>query len=79
MALNSAVTVNGGEIGRAQALQALAARVPAHIDFNPILLKPSTDRRAQVIIHGQAHADLDATENTEKNNKLTNINLSPNG
>ena len=62
MALNSAVTVDGGEIGRAQALQALAARVPAHIDFNPILLKPSTDKRAQVIIHGKAHADLDARD-----------------
>ena len=60
MALNSAVTIDGGEIGRAQALQALAAGVPAHIDFNPILLKPSTDRRAQVIIHGQAINDLDA-------------------
>jgi adenosylcobyric acid synthase len=62
MALNSAVTVDGGEIGRAQALQALAARVPAHIDFNPILLKPTTDRCAQVIIHGKAHADLDARD-----------------
>jgi adenosylcobyric acid synthase len=60
MALNSAVTIDGGEIGRAQALQALAAGVAAHIDFNPILLKPSTDRRAQVIIHGQAISDLDA-------------------
>ena len=60
MALNSAVTVDGGEIGRAQALQALAARVPAHIDFNPILLKPATDKRAQVIIHGKALSDLDA-------------------
>jgi adenosylcobyric acid synthase len=62
MALNSAVTVDGGEIGRAQALQAQAARVPARIDFNPILLKPSTDRRAQVIIHGQVHAELDARD-----------------
>ena len=62
MALNSAVTVDGGEIGRAQALQALAARVPAHIDFNPILLKPSSDKRAQVIIHGKAHADLNARD-----------------
>ena len=60
MALNSAVTIDGGEIGRAQALQALAAGVPAQIDFNPILLKPSTDKRAQVIIHGQALSDLDA-------------------
>ena len=62
MALNSAVTVDGGEIGRAQALQALAARVPAHIDFNPVLLKPSTDQRAQVIIHGKAHTDFDARD-----------------
>ena len=62
MALNSAVTVDGGEIGRAQALQALAARVPPHIDFNPILLKPSTDKRAQVVIHGKPHADLNARD-----------------
>ena len=62
MALNSAVTIDGGEIGRAQALQALAAGVPAHIDFNPILLKPATDQRAQVIIHGQALSDLNARD-----------------
>ncbi|EXI75620.1 MAG TPA: cobyric acid synthase [Candidatus Accumulibacter phosphatis] len=62
MALNSAVTVDGGEIGRAQALQALAAGVPAHTDFNPVLLKPATDRRAQVIIHGKALRDLDARD-----------------
>jgi adenosylcobyric acid synthase len=66
MALNSAVTVDGGEIGRAQALQALAAGVAPHSDFNPVLLKPATDRRAQVIIHGKAlvfrDGDLDACE-----------------
>jgi adenosylcobyric acid synthase len=60
MALNSAVTIDGGEIGRAQALQAMAAGVPARIDFNPVLLKPTSDRGAQVIIHGHAHANLDA-------------------
>jgi len=60
MALNSAVTVDGGEIGRAQALQALAAGLEAHSDFNPVLLKPATDKRAQVIIHGKALSDLDA-------------------
>jgi len=60
MALNSAVTIDGGEIGRAQALQAQAAGVPAHTDFNPVLLKPATDTRAQVIIHGKALTDLDA-------------------
>lgn len=60
MALNAAVTIDGGEIGRAQALQALAAGLEAHSDFNPVLLKPSTDRQAQVIIHGQVATDLDA-------------------
>ncbi|MEY2634000.1 MAG: hypothetical protein RIR00_2654, partial [Pseudomonadota bacterium] len=62
MALNSAVTVDGGEIGRAQALQALAAGVPAHTDFNPVLLKPSSDCRAQVIIHGKVVSDLEARD-----------------
>jgi len=60
MALNSAVTVDGGEIGRAQALQALACGLEAHTDFNPVLLKPTTDRKAQVIIHGKVATDLDA-------------------
>jgi len=60
MALNSAVTVDGGEIGRAQALQALAAGLAPHTDFNPVLLKPTTDRKAQVIIHGKVATDLDA-------------------
>ena len=62
MALNSAVTADGGEIGRAQALQALAAGVPPRIDFNPVLLKPTTDKRAQVIVHGHAVSDLDACD-----------------
>ena len=62
MALNSAVTVDGGEIGRAQALQALAAGVAAHSDMNPVLLKPSSDIGAQVIIHGKVHADMDARD-----------------
>ncbi|VVE66598.1 cobyric acid synthase CobQ [Pandoraea anapnoica] len=60
MALNSAVTADGGEIGRAQALQAQAAGVAPHTDFNPVLLKPSSDRGAQVIIGGKVVADLDA-------------------
>jgi adenosylcobyric acid synthase len=60
MALNSAVTVDGGEIGRAQALQAQASGLAPRIDFNPVLLKPNTDKRAQVILHGKAVADLDA-------------------
>jgi len=53
MALNSAVTVDGGEIGRAQAVQAAACGLPPHSDMNPVLLKPTSDRNAQVIIHGK--------------------------
>ncbi|QYJ80661.1 cobyric acid synthase [Shewanella acanthi] len=60
MALNSAVTVDGGEIGRAQALQAAACFLAPHTDFNPILLKPSSDTNAQVIVHGKALETLDA-------------------
>lgn len=60
MALNSAVTEDGGEIGRAQALQAYACGLAPHTDFNPVLLKPTTDREAQVIIQGKVAADLDA-------------------
>ena len=60
MALNSAVTCDNGEIGRAQALQAIACGLEAHTDMNPVLLKPSSDVGAQVIIHGQAVSELDA-------------------
>lgn len=62
MALNSAVTSDGGEIGRAQALQALAAGIAPHTDMNPILLKPSSDIGAQVVIHGKARADMNARD-----------------
>lgn len=62
MALNSAVTVDGGEIGRAQALQAQAARLDPIIDMNPVLLKPTTDVGAQVIIHGHAKHQMKAKE-----------------
>jgi adenosylcobyric acid synthase len=60
MSLNSAVAADGGEIGRAQALQAQAARVPALVDMNPVLLKPSSDTDAQVIVGGRPFADLSA-------------------
>ncbi|HET7314135.1 cobyric acid synthase [Salinisphaera sp.] len=60
MALNSAVTVDGGEIGRSQYLQAQAARIAATTDMNPVLLKPSSDIGAQVIIHGHAIGAMDA-------------------
>ncbi|NIA57961.1 cobyric acid synthase [Massilia sp. TW-1] len=62
MALNSAVTSDGGEIGRAQALQAVAAGVAPHTDMNPVLLKPSSDIGAQVIIHGRVRAEMDARD-----------------
>jgi adenosylcobyric acid synthase len=62
MALNSAVTVDGGEIGRAQALQAQAAGIEPHTDMNPVLLKPSSDMAAQVVIHGKARADMNARD-----------------
>ncbi len=62
MALNSAVTVEGGEIGRAQALQAQAAGLEPVTDMNPVLLKPNTDLGAQVIVHGRAIGNMQAAE-----------------
>lgn len=62
MALNSAVTVDGGEIGRAQAVQAQACGLEPHTDMNPVLLKPNTDTGAQVVIHGRVYRDMDARE-----------------
>jgi adenosylcobyric acid synthase len=62
MALNSAVTVDGGEIGRAQAVQAQACRLEPHTDMNPVLLKPNSDIGAQVIIHGKAIGAMRARE-----------------
>lgn len=60
MALNSAVTADGGEIGRAQAVQALAAGLAPHTDMNPVLLKPNSDTGAQVIVQGRALCNMDA-------------------
>ena len=60
MALNSAVTAEGGEIGRAQAVQAQAAGLAPHTDMNPVLLKPNSDTGAQVIIHGRAVTSMNA-------------------
>ncbi|WP_233841036.1 cobyric acid synthase [Dyella sp. 2HG41-7] len=62
MALNSAVTVDGGEIGRAQAVQAQACGLNPQIDFNPVLLKPNSDVGAQVIVHGRPVANMDARD-----------------
>ena len=60
MALNSAVTAEGGEIGRAQAVQAQAANLAPHTDMNPVLLKPNSDTGSQVIIHGHAVTSMNA-------------------
>lgn len=60
MALNSVVTAYGGEIGHAQAVQALAAGLAPHTDMNPVLLKPNTDKCAQIIIHDHVIANMDA-------------------
>ncbi len=62
MALNSAVTPEGGEIGRSTALQALASGLAPHTDMNPVLLKPETDRGAQVILDGRVHGHMDALD-----------------
>lgn len=70
MALNSAVTPEGGEIGRAQAVQAQAAKIPPHVDMNPVLLKPNSDIGAQVIVHGKAIGNSDAVDYHQMKPKL---------
>ncbi|WCP11738.1 Cobyric acid synthase [Sphingobium sp. AntQ-1] len=58
MSNNAAVTSDGGEIGRAQALQAIACGIAPHTDMNPVLLKPQADRTSQLIVHGQVRGTL---------------------
>ena len=62
MSNNAAVTTDGGEIGRAQALQAMACGVDPITDMNPVLLKPETDVGAQVIVQGQRLTTVKARE-----------------
>ena len=62
MSNNAAVTSDGGEIGRAQALQARAARIPATVHMNPVLLKPESETGAQVIVQGKRKATLKARD-----------------
>ncbi len=64
MALNSFVTPEGGEIGRAQAVQAEACGIPPHTDMNPVLLKPNTDTGSQVIVQGKVVGNMAVQEYT---------------
>ncbi len=61
MSLNSYVTMDGGEIGMAQAMQAIAAKVTPHSDMNPILLKPKGDCISQVVLNGRPYKDIHIT------------------
>ena len=60
MSNNAAVTADGGEIGRAQALQARAARAPASVHMNPVLLKPQSEIGAQIVVQGKVHGSAKA-------------------
>jgi adenosylcobyric acid synthase len=62
MSNNAAACPSGGEIGRAQALQARAAGLAPHVDMNPVLLKPQTDRTAQLVVHGKATHAMEAAD-----------------
>ena len=62
MALNSYITSEGLEMGRAQVVQAEAAGISPHVDMNPILLKPTTDVGSQVIVHGVARGNMKARD-----------------
>src|SRR5262249_38747384 len=60
MSNNAAVTEDGGEIGRAQALQARAARTPASVHMNPLLLKPQSEIGSQIVVRGRVHGSANA-------------------
>jgi adenosylcobyric acid synthase len=75
MALNSAVTASGAEIGRAQAAQAHAAGVEPEAAMNPVLLKPQSDRTSQVVVMGRPWATLDAQEYQAAKGELWDVVL----
>lgn len=70
MALNSFVTKDGGEIGRAQAVQAAAAGIEPSVEMNPVLLKPQADATSQVIVLGKAQSVADAPDYYRDNHRL---------
>ncbi len=73
MSLNSFVTADGAEIGRAQAMQAAAAGVEPDVRMNPVLLKPGSDRRSQVVVLGSAVGEVDAVEYREHAERLLHV------
>ncbi len=73
MSNNAAVTTGGGEIGRAQALQAKACRIPPHVDMNPVLLKPQSDIGSQLVVLGRVEGNFPATDYQKKKADLLNI------
>ncbi|MCX5698487.1 MAG: cobyric acid synthase [Candidatus Omnitrophica bacterium] len=75
MALNSYVTKDGGEIGRAQATQAQAAKIAPSVDMNPILIKPTSDRKAQIIVKGRLVRNMSVYEYVNYKKKAQNIVL----
>ncbi len=70
MSNNAGATADGGEIGRAQMLQARAARVPPSVDMNPVLLKPESETGAQVVVHGRRWATMRAREYGTRKSEL---------
>src|SRR5258706_8906240 len=75
MSNNAAVTDGGGEIGRAQALQALACRTPPTVHMNPVLLKPQSDVGAQVIVRGRIVGTQDARRYQDRKAGLLDVVL----
>ncbi|MEU1730643.1 cobyric acid synthase [Streptosporangium sp. NPDC020145] len=73
MSLNSFVTADGAEIGRAQAMQAAACGLEPSADMNPILLKPGSDRRSQVVVMGRPLAEVDAMEYWDVKERLRQV------
>ena len=73
MSNNSAVTVEGGEIGRAQAMQARAAGLAPSVRFNPVLLKPGSDRTSQLVVRGQVAGTMAAGDYLTKRRQLADI------
>jgi adenosylcobyric acid synthase len=70
MSNNSAVTADGGEIGRAQALQAQACGIEPSVLMNPVLLKPGSDRRSHVLLHGRPYAEAGALDYRQLKSEL---------